>query len=89
MRDAMPEISRFYGIRICMYPHDHLPPHLHAEYGEDEAMIEIPSGALHKGHIPGRAYRLVEEWTALHREELLANWERGQRHEPLQKIAPL
>ena len=85
----MPEISRFYGIRICMYPDDHLPPHFHAEYGDDEAMIEISTGKLHKGFLPGRAYRLAEEWATLHQRELLANWERGQRHQPLQKVAPL
>jgi len=31
----VPEISRFYGLIIYMYPKDHLPPHLHAKYGED------------------------------------------------------
>jgi hypothetical protein len=85
----MPEISRFYGIRICMYVGDHLPPHFHAEYGEDEAMIEIMTGAIHKGSLPTRAYRLVSEWLALHRPELEENWARAHSDRPLQKIAPL
>jgi len=35
----MPELSRFYGVRIKMYYDDHNPPHFHAEYAEDEALI--------------------------------------------------
>ena len=85
----MPEISRFYGIRICMYFEDHVPPHFHAEYGDDEAMIEIPTGVIHKGQLPSRAYRLVEEWAGLHRAELEENWLRGQTRQPFRKIAPL
>ena len=28
----MPELCRFYGVRIKMYYDDHDPPHFHAEY---------------------------------------------------------
>jgi hypothetical protein len=44
----MPEISRFYGIRITMYVgmREHPPPHFHAEYGSQEALFRIPSGEL-------------------------------------------
>ncbi|MBR1656884.1 MAG: DUF4160 domain-containing protein [Synergistaceae bacterium] len=34
----MPEISRFYGIRIYMYYDEHNPPHFHAKYDGDEAL---------------------------------------------------
>ena len=37
----MPEISRFYGIVIGMFYHEHRPPHFHARYGEYEAVIRI------------------------------------------------
>jgi hypothetical protein len=37
----MPELCRFYGVRIKMYYDDHNPPHFHAEYGGDEALISI------------------------------------------------
>ncbi len=37
----MPEISRFYGIRIKMYYGDHAPPHFHAEYGNEAAVFGI------------------------------------------------
>jgi Domain of unknown function (DUF4160) len=52
----MPEISRFYGIIIRMYPGDHPPPHFHAVYAEDEAFVEIenrsPPLRLLAGHGP-------------------------------------
>jgi hypothetical protein len=37
----MPEISRFLGIIIKMFFDDHNPPHFHAEYGNDSALIDI------------------------------------------------
>jgi hypothetical protein len=39
----MPEISRFFGIIIAMYYNDHPPPHFHVRYGEQKAIIAIPS----------------------------------------------
>jgi hypothetical protein len=32
---------------------------------------------------------LAMEWAARHREELLENWERARRQEPLERIPPL
>lgn len=39
----MPEISRFYGIIIKMYFFDseHNPPHIHAIYNKEVAIINI------------------------------------------------
>jgi hypothetical protein len=37
----MPEISRFFGIVIRMYFNDHVPPHFHAFYGDDEVEVGI------------------------------------------------
>ncbi len=67
----MPEISRFYGIIIRMYIKDHSPPHFHAEYGGNEAMINIQTGEIIHGDLPRRALRLVQDWAELHKEELL------------------
>ena len=41
------------------------------------------------GDLPRRARTLVEEWTVLRREELMADWARAERQEPLQRIEPL
>ena len=37
----MPTISVFYGILIQMFWNEHAPPHFHALYGEDEALIDL------------------------------------------------
>ena len=79
----------FYGIVIEMYFRDHPPPHFHARYGEYEAVIAIMTGDVVRGSLPGRALRLVREWTLMHREELTANWDRARAREMLSAIDPL
>ena len=86
---GVPRISAFYGIIIAMYFDDHPPPHFHAKYGEHQAQIAIASGEVLNGELPRRARALVEEWTELHREELMADWELAVRQEPLNRIEPL
>ena len=85
----MPELCRFYGITIRMYFADHGPPHFHARYGGDEALVGIETLAVLHGRLPPRAQGLVVEWASLRQEELRNAWERAQRHEPLGRIAPL
>jgi len=85
----MPEISRFYGIVIRMNTNDHPPPHFHAYYGEQEALVNIRNGAIYRGSLPPRALRLVNEWFALHQAELQENWNRAEAELPLLPIAPL
>lgn len=57
-------------------------------YGEHEISVEMESGMVH-GDFPSRALRHVQEWTALHKRELLVNWELAQQGRPLNRIAPL
>ncbi|NCD14999.1 MAG: DUF4160 domain-containing protein [Bacteroidia bacterium] len=85
----MPEISRFFGIEIKMYWADHQPPHFHAVYGADMALVDIRALRAFAGHLPARALGLVIEWAALHQKELLANWDQAQKQEPIGKIDPL
>lgn len=85
----MPELCRFYGIVIRMYFDDHLPPHFHAIYGENEALVSIETLALVAGRLPPRAMGLVAEWAAQHQEELKAAWSRAKNLEPPGKIDPL
>ena len=67
-----------------MYFHDHPPPHFSAKYDEYEVQIAIETGEL-----PRRALALVEEWVELRRAELMADWDRAVRQEPLHRIEPL
>lgn len=50
----------FFGILIRLYHGDHNPPHLHATYGEFEAIIEIKTGKLLEGRLPPKALKLVQ-----------------------------
>jgi hypothetical protein len=86
----MPEISRFYGIIIYMFVKDHNPPHFHAKYGEFIGVINIQTGELMEGELPRRALRLVQDWTELHKFELMKNWQSAQSDNPeIDKIEPL
>jgi hypothetical protein len=85
----MPQISFFLGIIIRMFYRDHNPPHFHAVYAEYEGLIDIKKLELIGGSLPPRVLGLVIEWTALHQKELLDNWDKAKKQEPLISIAPL
>jgi len=85
----MPELCRFYGIVIRMYPTDHPPPHFHAEYGEYEALIDIEEGEIIAGSLPTRAFKLVKEWALHHQAELENLWQTARQSQPLWKLPPL
>jgi len=85
----MPEICRFFGIIVRMYYDDHNPPHFHAEYGDDEAWININTLAVIHGSLSSRTLGLVIEWASLHRDELLHDWELARKQKKPEKIQPL
>jgi hypothetical protein len=85
----MPEICRFLGIAIYMYWDDHAPPHFHAIYGEHEAQLRISPVYLLAGRLPPRVLSLIVEWASHHQTDLMANWLRCERQEPLIRIPPL
>ena len=84
----MPEICRFLGIVVYMLYDDHRPPHFHAEYGDYRVIVEINSGVV-EGRFPRRALSALMEWYSLHKDDLLEDWSRAERHEPLVRIPPL
>jgi len=87
-REAMPEISRFYGIIIYMFFGDHNPPHIHIKYQEHKAVINIYDGTV-TGSMPRRALKLVYEWMDLHYDDLMENWKLNEQRKLLKKIKPL
>jgi len=72
-----------------MFYDDHNPPHFHAEYSGDLALIDIPNLSVFSGRLPPRVMGLVIEWATIHQEELFADWERARSQKELLKIAPL
>lgn len=85
----MPELCRFLGIVIKMYPGDHSPPHFHAEYAEHEALISIRDRRVMKGSLPPRQSRLVQEWAALREAELMLAWAQASQDAAPSRIEPL
>lgn len=56
----MPTIAMFYGIIIRMYcsPNEHNPPHFHAYYQDDKAIININDCELKEGKLPSKQMKL-------------------------------
>ena len=86
---SMPEISLFCGIRITMFYSDHNPPHFHAEYAGQKALVDIQEGCVIRGALPARQLKLILAWCELHRDELMQNWELSKDTKPLKRINPL
>ncbi len=88
---AMPTISMFYGIIIRLYfaPGEHNPPHFHAYYNEFKASVDIRTGDVIEGSLPPRQRKLVQAWTELHQDELMADWNLVMNGDEPFKIQPL
>ncbi len=82
----MPTISIFFGIIVRMWHDDHPPMHIHVEYQGFEALVAVETGVVLQGSLPRKVAAIVKEWCLDHRAELLDNWARAQRFEPLMKI---
>lgn len=72
-----------------MFWRDHDPPHFHAVYGDQKAAVEIRSLEIIEGHLPRRAMALTLEWAALHRAELMEDWQLCATKLTPRRIAPL
>ena len=86
---AMPEICRFFGVVIQMYFSEKHAPHFHVRYAGKRASMDIGTLGISSGSLPPRVLGFVTEWAALHRTELIENWERARRGRKLRLIAPL
>jgi Domain of unknown function (DUF4160) len=86
----MPRVSTFYGVVIYMYwnERDHPVPHFHAYHAGRRASVSADGDVL-AGSLESRALQFVREWATLRHDEILANWERARRNEPLLGIDPL
>jgi hypothetical protein len=85
----MPVISTFLGIIVRMYHDDHNPPHVHVQYGEFEAIVEISTGRLLAGRLPPRVRRLLGEWLRARRAAVTRAWHLARQHRTPPRIRPL
>lgn len=72
----MPEIYRFLGIVITMYPlkKEHNPPHIHARFGNFKAKFNINTLEIIDGKMPNKKALLIKEFIEYHKDELLKMW---------------
>jgi hypothetical protein len=81
----------FYGVVIYMYwnERDHHPvAHFHAYHAGRRASVSA-DGTVLAGSLEPRALQFVREWASLRHDQILANWERARKNEPLLGIPPL
>ncbi len=76
----MPTIAEFGGVRVMMFHRDHLPPHFHVEYGDDEAELAIATLEVLAGSLPPAVLRKVREWASTRQAALALNWVKCQSH---------
>jgi hypothetical protein len=72
----MPTVALFDGIKISVNSREHNPPHIHAEYGENEVLIDIRRIEVVRGGLPNRQQRKVFEWVESRQDELLSLFKR-------------
>lgn len=64
-------------------------PHIHANYGEYDAVISIPEGNILSGDIPKNKLKLINAWIEIHQEDLMADWRLAVEGQQPHKIEPL
>lgn len=67
---------------------DHPVAHYHAYHAGRRASVSVDRTVL-AGALEPRALAFVRDWAKLHSADLLANWERARRNEPLLAVPPL
>lgn len=71
----MPTIAIVDGVRLVLYPRDHLPPHLHAFFAEFEAKFSIATADVIEGSLPRDRVRSVRTWLLAHQDEVAHIWD--------------
>jgi hypothetical protein len=67
----VPTIETIAGIKINIYFNDHLPPHIHAVYNDEEALLIIKTHAILRGSLPVRQLARARAWLVANQEEVL------------------
>ncbi len=82
--------QRVLRVVIYMYwnERDHPVAHFHAYHAGRRVSVSA-AGEVLAGSLEPRALQFVRERAVLRQEEIMANWERARRNEPLLCIEPL
>ncbi len=69
--------ARHLDVVVLMYYFDnkqHKMPHIHVQYGDEEAVVSIPKENILSGTLPSAKLKLVHAWIEIHQDEFLADW---------------
>ena len=69
-----PELERVDGLILVVYGRDHLPPHIHAFHGDNEALVNIRTGEILEGFLPPKKLKIVQKWLADNRQRTETNF---------------
>lgn len=77
-----PIVSFFFGIKIHVYPNEHLPPHCHCTYAEYKLMVNLVTLEIIEGRLPPRALKRVMKRLSIeeNRQILLEDFYRINPH---------
>jgi hypothetical protein len=67
----MPCLTKIQGVKICVYSNDHVPPHIHALFGEYEVLIAIREVQVIKGDMPNNKIRVALAYVSANQNDLL------------------
>ena len=84
----MPTISRFNKYKITLNYNDHLPPHIHVQYEDKYATIDINEIKKIEGEIKEKDLKVIYRWMRLRKSEIINNWNLARKGEPLVPIMP-
>ncbi len=87
-KDAMAALCQFDGMTIYMYPDDHPPPHIHVRYAGKEAQVDMYSGKVIEGELPGPKRKVLKKWLALRKAQLADAYVVAQSGKNPDKIPP-
>lgn len=73
----MPTLFRLFALRVTMNPrgNEHNPPHVHAYYKEDQAIVDINTCEVTEGYIPASQLEITKRFIEENKEKLLSLWD--------------
>ena len=88
----MATLSMFYGIIVKMNKElngKHHKPHIHAMHAGKMASFDLETREILAGELDSVDVDKVKAWMAIHKDELMANWQLLREEDTYFKIEPL
>jgi hypothetical protein len=77
----MPTVLRIHGMRVVIYPDDHLPAHVHVIDGDRDLVLEIAGLAMRRNAgFKAQEINQIRKALVEHVEALQSEWERIHGH---------